>query len=256
MRRRRALPGARAVVGGLLVAVAAVALFVTHLNATAPPSTAYLVASGPIAPGTEVADGAQARALFGALEMELPGATASRAFTVAEVDELAGHVVTSSLDTGDLVQRGVLVAVGEAPASHHVSFAVPRADALAGDVLAGQHVDVVATFTVAGEQFSTYVARGVQVRAVEADETGLGSREIVVTVSAADRSEVLALGHAARTAGVFLARPGPGAADDDVPGAHRVAGPPRDPDDPDPGSDGWADGFDPVDPDFATGVDG
>lgn len=240
--------------GGLLVAVAAVTLFVTHLNATAPPSTAYLVASGSIPPGTEVTDGAHARALFGALVMELPGVTASRAFTTDQVDDLAGHVVTASLDAGDLVQRGVLVAVGDLPESHHVSFAVPRADALAGDVLAGQHVDVLATFTVAGDTFSTYVARGVQVLAVEADDTGLGSREVIVTVAAADRSEVLALGHAARTAGVLLARPGPGAPDDDLPGAHRVLGPPSDPDDPDGASQGWADGFDPVDPDFATGV--
>ncbi len=254
VRRRRALPGARAVVGGLLVAVSAIALFLTHLQASAPPVTAYLVASGPIAPGTEITDPTQARSLFGALTMDLPGATSARAFTIDQFDDLVGHVVASSLDAGDLVQRGVLVAVGDLPESHHVSFATSRADALAGDVLPGQRIDVLATFTVAGEMFTSYVARGVQVLGVESDDAGLGSRDVVVTVAATDPAEVLALGHAARTAGVFLARPGPGAMDHDVPAAHRVHPPVLVPagDGGDPGA--WADGFDPVDPDFVTGV--
>ena len=52
IRPRRAWPGSRATVGGLLVALAAIGLFSAFQNANAGPETRYVVTLDRIAPGT------------------------------------------------------------------------------------------------------------------------------------------------------------------------------------------------------------
>ncbi|TML58120.1 MAG: hypothetical protein E6G17_12765, partial [Actinobacteria bacterium] len=54
VRRRRSLPSGRALVGGLLVAIAAVGVFGAWLSATAAPTSSYVVARHDIAPGHRV----------------------------------------------------------------------------------------------------------------------------------------------------------------------------------------------------------
>src|SRR5689334_14240346 len=75
LRRRRTLPGGRAVVGGFLIAVAAVGTFAAYTSATADTRVAYLAASHDLSIGHRIttADLAYARST-------LPSFAAARAF--------------------------------------------------------------------------------------------------------------------------------------------------------------------------------
>jgi hypothetical protein len=112
LRPRSGLPGGRAVVGALLVAGSAVGIAAAHLQASAAPSTSYLVADQPIAPGTRFATLEEVLAVVGRSAIDLPPTVAARALPLEEADALVGHVVVAPLERGDLVTRTAVVADG------------------------------------------------------------------------------------------------------------------------------------------------
>lgn len=226
LRRHHALPTGRAVAGALLVAGAAVGVFAAYLDASATPSTRYLVAAQPLAPGTIIEDRAAVTANFASVAMDLPADQARTAVAEAELDMLVGTVAVGPVDDGALAQHATFIDATEHPGTHVVSFAIARRDALGGALATGRAVDIVATYTRGQDAYTEYVVRDVPVLDVTArDDGGIGTTELVLTVAVESPGDVMALGHAVRTASVFLSAP-PTGGDDEDPGFYRPDLPP------------------------------
>ena len=117
LRRRRALPGGRAVVGGFLVAVAAVVVFAIVLTGSSSPGQPWLVATHPLAAGAVIGPGDVAPAT-----MRLAGSTASIAFH--QPGPVEGRTLAVGLQAGELLQGPMLVPSSRTPALRPVSIAV------------------------------------------------------------------------------------------------------------------------------------
>jgi pilus assembly protein CpaB len=232
VRRTRSLPGGRAVVGALLVTVAAVATFAAYLDATAEPTTSYLVAIEPVEPGTRFASGDDLREVFGSVTVELTAPLSDRAIPVEELDSLIGRVLVAPLGRGDLVTRTSMVDDGGVAPAQTMSFALPRNAAVGGTLRPGERIDVLATYGASDAAYTAYIVRGVPLLRVTGPDGGpLGtSSDVVLTVAVTELADVQALGHAISAASVFVTRstalPG---SDDAAPGAFRA-----DPDAPGP----------------------
>jgi hypothetical protein len=235
LRRRRGLPGGRAVVGALLVAGSAVGIAAAHLQASAAPSTSYLVADQPIAPGTRFATLEEVLAVVGRSAIDLPPTVAARALPLEEADALVGHVVVAPLERGDLVTRTAVVADGGVAGARTLSFALPAVDAVAGSLRPGERIDVVASYATGADAYTGFVVRGVPLVGVAAVESGLGGGAgVTLTVAVTALDDVLALSHAIATADLRVVRTASGTdAADPAPGSYRPepvdAGPAPDP---------------------------
>ncbi|HET9609781.1 MAG TPA: SAF domain-containing protein [Acidimicrobiales bacterium] len=220
------IPGARAVVGGLLVALAGVGTFVSWQQASGPPDRSYAVAARPLRPGDPVtADAVRFEPI------DLPDGVASASFQAPA--DLEGRVLVAPVAEGELLQRGVLSDQGDAAAAAEVSLTLVRERAVDGRLQAGDTVDVYATH---GDGTSL-VAEAVRVVAVSEAGGSLGGREVTVTLALTDQSRRVPVIHAARAGEVTLVRtthlpraaPGPAeapAAADPAAGAGSGAGSP------------------------------
>jgi hypothetical protein len=274
VRRTRSLPGGRAVVGALLVTAAAVATFAAYLDATAEPTTSYLVAIAPVEPGTRFASGDDLREVFGSVTLELTAPLSDRAILVEELDSLIGRVLVAPLGRGDLVTSTSMIDDGGVAPAQTMSFALPRNAAVAGTLRPGERIDVLATYGTSDAAYTAYIVRGVPLLRVTGPDGGpLGtSSDVVLTVAVTELADVQALGHAVSAASVFVTRstalpgsddaaPGPFRADPDAPGPlpdpatstspdHGVEGDLPSPDSQDPGTEVSAEAADePVDRD-------
>lgn len=198
---RRGLPGGRAVVGALLVAVAAVAVFAAYLDAVGGPTDRYLVATEAIAPGTSLADAATVDALFSAIALDLSDVLARRAISEDDAAALVGRTIVAALAPGELLQRSALADDTGAGDGHVLSLALPRASALGGSLVVGQRIDLVATSGRGAQATTGYVVRSVPVVDVVDGPT---AGTVLVTVAVRDVAEVQAVGHAQHTADVFV----------------------------------------------------
>lgn len=204
VRRHRPLPNGRAVAGGLLVAVAAVGLFASWRAASAPPTTAYVVAARPLTVGSVLRAGDLAT-----VRLDLPVSLRRRAF--ADPAELVGTQVLGPLDKGELVQASDLAAA-DTGRRRQVSFSIEASRALNGSIARGEHVDVVATYGGAGsDSWTAVIADDVLVADVASAGSSLGSgRTLTLTLSLDDPDEVLAVTHAARAGTITIVRTGDG----------------------------------------------
>lgn len=211
IRRRRTLPGGRAVVGALLVVGSAMAVFAAFLAATAPPRDAWLVAAHDIAPGHVMA--AQD---FETIAADLPVAQQATVLRGFQLDQAVGTVAAASIQQGSFIVA-TMVADRSRVSGELVSFALPRERALAGDVGPGSVVDIVASFGGTGEVVTEYVVRGIEVTAREHLGGGVGAGAVLITVRVPDPFAVQALLHAVGNATVYLVSPGAG---DTIPPAY------------------------------------
>lgn len=197
LRRRRSLPGGRALVGGFLVAVAGVGVFAAYLDATAAPTTTWVVAAEDVTPGDELTT-----AQLGVVLADLPLDVAARAHD--DVEELVGAVATAPLARGELVQESHVAPGASTPGRDEVSVPVPAQRALAGDVAAGERVDVLVTH----DGVTDVVVREAPVISADGAEGSFGgSGEVVVTLALEPGVEALAVVHAVQTGEVTLVRP-------------------------------------------------
>ena len=207
IRRSRGLPGGRAVVGALLVTAAAVGVFAAFLTATAEPSTRYAVARGPIEAGTRIDSEAMAGELFDYVALDLPPAQASRAIRDAQAPQLVGRVVVAPIAADELLLASAVVEDHRVPATEAISFSLPAADAVGGALERGERIDVLATYGSGPDAWTAFVLRGVPLVAVGGADGGMGSSgEVTLTVAVSSLADVQALGHAVRTAEVFVTR--------------------------------------------------
>ncbi len=203
MRRRRSLPGSRAVVGGFLVAAAAVGIFAAYTNAATDHRLDYVIAQRPLTVGQRVKPEDLATA-----PMELPS-NLSDQFAYRDPSRLIGAVVTSPVRAGELVQASD-VAAGEAGlGQRQVSFPVDASRAVDGTLAVGDSVDVLATYGSGPDASTMAVAIGVRVIALSTSSSALGSasgQSEVVTVGLPSWHDVLALTQAVNAGQVLLVR--------------------------------------------------
>ncbi len=119
VRRRRGLPGSRAVVGGLLVAASAVGLFAVASSSAEGPRHSYIVARHELAAGTRLQQSDLELA-----PMELAAGVRARVFNTAQ--PLIGATLLAPLGAGELVQSSAVVARKGDTASRELSFTLER----------------------------------------------------------------------------------------------------------------------------------
>jgi Flp pilus assembly protein CpaB len=195
--RRKALPGARAIVGGLLVAVAGVSTFLAWQQASGAAETSYAVAAGPIRPGQSLT---AADVRFEPLD--LPAGLAAAAFSDASAIE--GRVALGPIGDGELVQLGQVSDPGHASPAAELSFSIARDRAVDGRLRSGDLVDVFVT----DDAGTTAVAEGVQVVDATAHDDGsfATTGELTITLTVADPALREPLIQAVREGEVTLVR--------------------------------------------------
>ena len=199
VRRRRTLPSGRAVVGGFLIMVAMVGTVAAYARSTAPPTTRYVVATRDLAPGEVVAPDA-----LELVAIALPDQQRRRAFDIAE--PLHGLTVVEPVLAGELLQEGAVTATASAGA-RTVSFALPRSRAVAAALIAGERIDVLATFGSSTESCTHLVAADVPVTAISGDTSPVaGGDEVTLTIAVDDAATELAVAHASAAGTVTVAR--------------------------------------------------
>ncbi|MEO6318112.1 MAG: SAF domain-containing protein [Acidimicrobiales bacterium] len=123
--RHRGLPGGRAVLGGVLMAVAAVGVFVAYDRSSQRPTDPVAVASHALRVG-EVLEPDDLRMV----EVDLPAAAAGRAFT--SVESLAGRVTLGPIGDGEIVQAGSVTDQATSGEIHEVAVTLPRSQIAVG----------------------------------------------------------------------------------------------------------------------------
>ena len=201
------LPTGRAVVGGLLVTLAAAGVLVAHRSASQPPTTRYVVATRAVAAGATVGTDD-----LGTIAIELPGEIS--AVPSSEASDLIGRVAATALEPLELVRPGDVLSAGRFtdPESVEVSLELPPARALEGIIRTGSRVDVLVT-DPDGDSTSV-LATGVRVTSTGSDTEGGGggigdSGSIRVLLSVSDTAQATALVDASLRSDITLVLPRP-----------------------------------------------
>jgi Flp pilus assembly protein CpaB len=194
---RPGLPGARAIVGGLLIAVAGVCTFVAWQQATGTAGRTYAVAARPIHPGESLtADDVRFEPI------ELPAGLSAAAFMDGPAIE--GRVALGPVAEGELVQRGQVSDAAAARPVAELSFSIARDRAVDGRLRSGDLVDVFVT----DDERTSAVAEGMQIVDLgERDDSSFSTTgELTITVAITDPSLREALIQAVREGEVTLVR--------------------------------------------------
>lgn len=203
LRRPRPLPGGRAVVGGLLVALAAVGTFAGYAKATADHRLDYVVASHTLAVGHRITAQDLATA-----PMDLPPSIAD-GLAFRDPSRLIGALLVGPVSGGELIQAGDLVADPLASRDRELSFSIKASLAVDGTLRPGDRVDVLATYGNGPTATTLAVARDVPVVATTEAAASLGTagdQTEVVTLALADSGQTLAVTQAVNAAQVMLVR--------------------------------------------------
>lgn len=183
VRRRRPLPGGRAVFGGFLVAVAVVGTVAAQQAASGPPTTRYVVAAAPLPAGRSIQpDDLTTRVV------DLPEPLARRAY--ADPGPLLGRVLASTLAEGELVQGSALAQRGPNAGEREVSFTSDPARSLGQRIAPGDLVDVYSTSGQGEGGRTAVVVRSVRVIDRQGRE---GGSSFIFTVALTAPDEVQAL---------------------------------------------------------------
>lgn len=200
VRRRRPLPNGRAVLGGFLVAVAAVGTLALGGGTGDDDLVPYVVARDDLAVGERITadDLTVAR-------LRLPPFVAARAFRSPA--GLVGAVVVGPVARGELVQAAAVVR--EEVKGRHVSFPVESARAVDGALQPGEAVDVLVTYGTGESASTAVVARGARVVRIRRPSGTLSDgRQVVVTLSVETDEHAAALAHASSAGTVTIVRTG------------------------------------------------
>lgn len=196
------MPNGRAVVGGLLIAVAAVGVYVAYTSAGTEATSQLVVAARDLSPGERISVADLERVTVGDLG-ELSGAFFSTP------DELEGAVLLGPVVSGEPIQPGAVRLPSEAERASGIegrrfSLQLPSDRALNGDLAPGEMVDVVVTS--GGPDSTQVVVRNALVVEVEDSSDGSLPTESTVqlTLLMDDEADVLATIDAVTNAEVTL----------------------------------------------------
>lgn len=195
--RHRGLPGGRAVLGGVLMAAAAVGVYLAYDQASAHPTESVVVATHAIRVGEVLAPDD-----LDTIQADLPAGAADATF--ASVDAVIGRVVLGPIADGEIVQAGSVTDQRRAAALHEVAISLPRANLAVGRLKQGERVDVFVTY----DETTTSVVRGAEVVEITADDGGslTSSRDVTLVVAVPSGDVVAAVVHALRTGDVTVVR--------------------------------------------------
>lgn len=199
VRRRRSLPGSRAVLGGLLVAVAAVGTFAASSRSAAGPRQSYVVTTHAMAAGARL----QASDLK-VVAMDLGSELRAHAFENRQV--LLGATLIAPLGAGELVQASAVVARKGDAAGRELSFTLERGRVSPG-VKEGERADLLATHGTGNDAFTAVVVRQALIVAIDRPRSASGDAgPSTVTVAVDEPADALALAHAVQLGKVTLVR--------------------------------------------------
>jgi hypothetical protein len=195
--RHRGLPGGRAVVGGVLMALAAVGVYLAYDRASARSETPVVVAARDLRVG-QVLEGDDLDTVAADLPAPVDGGT------FASPEALVGRVVLGPIADGEIVQAGAVTDGPATPELHEVAVRLPRGQVAVGRLKEGEPVDVFATY----DDRTTSVVRGAAVVQIDAEDGGslTSDREVTLVVAVPTGDAVAALVHALRTGDVTVVR--------------------------------------------------
>lgn len=199
VRRRRSLPGSRAVVGGFLVVAAAVGTFGAYAAANGGPSESYVVLTRDVSPGERLLVGDLAL-----VEADLPAQ--QRATVLADLAVATGAVAVSPLEEGQLLATSDVVKLAGVVGRGQLSIPVEPARSNNGQLTPGELVDVIATATSAGSTVTETIARDAVVVRIFSGDQSLGSTSSVVVTLSLAAGELEPVADAAAGATISLAR--------------------------------------------------
>ena len=202
IQRRRALPAGRAVIGGFLIAVAAVVTFSAYTDATRSPRQEYVVAARPLVPGSRIsATDLRVTAL------DLPDPSV-RAQLFGSTGQLVGASVLAPIPTGALVEASEVVGRGGAPGTRELSVSLDPGRAVGGTLKPGEFVDVLSTFGQGAASSTVVMAPHVEVLTVSnGSAAGIGSGgQQTIVLAAPDGPAAEAIADAAIATQLTLVR--------------------------------------------------
>ena len=201
--------GPKPVVGALLVAVAAVAVFTVAVS-TGGNRTEYVIAARPMAAGTVIGPGDTTTAKLG-----LSGSTSDGAFRQTAV--VVGRTLAVPVGGGELIQSSLLTPIGRVQLR---PVSIPVEANSVSELQAGDPVDVLsvpasASGASAGTSPSvTVVVRGATLMAIDRSGGGILSGDtggtVIATIGVTDLDEAEQLVAASHSGTVDLVRAEPG----------------------------------------------
>ncbi len=200
--KRSKVPGSRAVVGGLLVAVAVGVTLQAGAAADRPPETSYLVADADLDVGVRLRGSD-----VGVVAVDLPEPATRHALPAGT--DVTGAVALGPIRRGQLLAGSDLLMAPEGTAEpvREVSVPVPAERALDGRLAPGELIDVLATAGTGPDATTERVATSARVLSVGAPDDSLARAGIVVlTLAIATDEEALAIAHASATAELTVVR--------------------------------------------------
>lgn len=201
VRRPGRAPSRRAVLGGFLVALAAVLTWTTIRSAGQRPGHDIVVATRTIAPGERI-DASAVTVRTVVMDADLA------AHDFSSPTQLVDGVALAPIAEGEAIARSAVLADPSGEKLRQFSFPVDRDRALNGDLRAGERVDVMATFGSGTESTTTVIARDALVLKVTEQRTGslAASGKLIVTLGLASADQVLDAVHASQVADLTVVR--------------------------------------------------
>jgi Flp pilus assembly protein CpaB len=195
--RRRGLPGGRAALGGLLIAIAAVGVFVAYEGAGKAPADRVVAAAREIHVG-RVIEAADLRVVLA----DLP--SSARSVTFASTSAVLGHVALGPIGPGEMLQASGITTERSESGANEVAIALPRNQLAVGHLREGDRVDIFVTY----KEGTRSVVRGAEVVLIgsDHDRSLTSDREISIVVAVPSGDVVAALVHAMRTGEVTVVR--------------------------------------------------
>jgi Flp pilus assembly protein CpaB len=196
---KRSLPGPKAVIGGFLVAIAALGTYATASGAIGANSRQVVVAAADLQPGHNI-EPEDLRLI----ELDVPASLGRN--VASSVAQLDNTTLVGPVAAGEVIQAGNVVARSSSGAGPEIAVALPPADALGGKLKSGETVDVLSTHESDGALADTAV-RDALVVGVDDASSGLGAGgDIVVTLAVRDRAQASAIAAAAGNDAISLVR--------------------------------------------------
>ena len=193
--RRVGLPSGRAVVGGLLMALAAIGTFLAYADATADDTIDVLIATRDLRAGETISAGD-----VELVPVELPGEVRG---LFGAVEAAVGREVVAPVDAGEFLQASATSVRADGDQSLEIAIAVPGNRAV-GRLRAGERVDVFSTWDGSVTELIAVDARVLEVSG--GSGTLSGADQVMVRLALRDFAQVEALVHAQAAGDITMIR--------------------------------------------------
>lgn len=196
VQRRVGLPSGRAVVGGLLMAVAAVGTFLAYAGATADDTIDVLIATRDLRAGQTITSGD-----VELVPVDLPGEVRG---LFGAIDAAVGRQVVAPVDAGEFLQASATVTPTEGDETLEIAVAIPGSRAV-GRLRAGERVDVFSTWGGSVTELIAVDARVLEISGGAGSSLSAGEL-VTVRLALADFDQIEAIVHAQAAGDITMIR--------------------------------------------------